>query len=86
MGLRTRIADKTGALGSVASAMDCAACGHGLAARQLMDGKPAVCRPDLDDWRVDLAFRASITSLLRSGRLRTPHETRLTVRTGSPHQ
>ena len=136
MGLMTRIADKTGALGSVVSAMGCAACfpalasfgaaiglgflsqyeglfisrllplfaalaflanalgwfshrqwlrsllgmighrvcGHGLAARQLVDGEPDVRRPGLDDWGVDLGLRVAGASPLRTGRLRTPRQ------------
>ncbi len=138
MGLMTRIADKTGALGSVVSAIGCAACfpalasfgaaiglgflsqyeglfisrllplfaalafpgeraglvqssamaaqsarhdrpghrvcGHGLAARQLVDGEPDVRRHGLDDWGVDLGLRVAGASPLRTGRLRTPRQ------------
>jgi hypothetical protein len=134
MGLMTRIADKTGALGSVVSAMGCSSCFPALAsfgaaiglgflsqyeglfisrllqlfaslavlanalgwlshrqwhrshARQLVDDKPDVRRPGLDDWRVHLGFCVPGTSPLRAGWLRTPRETRLTVRNGGLHR
>lgn len=45
-------------------------CGHGLAARQLVDGEPDVRRPGLDDWGVDLGLRVAGASPLRTGRLK----------------
>lgn len=147
MGLITRIADKAGALGSVVSAMGCAACFPAIASlstaiglgflqeyeglfistlvplfaivallanalgwlshRQwhrsllgmigpaivlagtvwllgnLVDGTPRIHRPGADGRRVDLGLGFAGKSPLWPGRLRTPHETRLTAEAGT---